>query len=78
MTVKQLKEKLHGLDDEMVVVIPTDMEVFDGYFYSPCVEESGPSTMGVNENLKTEEDMFILVPCGFFDEKHEKKVAELN
>lgn len=73
MTVKELKDKLEGLDDEIRVVIPQDSQLFDGFFYSPCVEESGKSEMGVNENLKTEETMFLLVPCGFFDKEHDER-----
>lgn len=76
MTVKDLKQLLSKAPDEMQVLMPMT-DIFDGYFKSPCVKESGVATLGVNENLKTEEDSFVIVPCGFFEE-HEGPSTELN
>ncbi len=80
MNIKQLKQLLEGLDDDMVVLIPTSHE-FDGIFYTPCSQDSGVSQMGTAINLEEEdikemellnkeipsEDTFLLIPCGFFD-----------
>jgi hypothetical protein len=82
MVVKELKRLLEGVPDEMKVIIPSSME-FDGVFYSPCVAESGVSAMGTDPNLEEEdiqemerlnkpipeEDSFLLIPCGFGEEK---------
>lgn len=82
MTVKELKSKLDGIDDNLLVLIPQSFE-FDGAFYSPCSEDSGVSTMGTDPHAteediaemkllgKTvpEEDVFLLIPCGFGEEK---------
>jgi hypothetical protein len=82
MTVKQLRKKLEGIDDNMKVLIPLTQE-FDGAFYSPCSVDSGVSAMGTGEYLSEEEakemellnkpipeeDSFLLIPCGFFEEK---------
>jgi len=76
MTVKDLRNMLEGVSDDMDVLIPMTGE-FDGYFKHPCIEESGVSELGVNENLGTTAESFILVPCGFFDENHDVS-PELN
>lgn len=82
MTVGRLKELLEGVDDEMQVLIPLTQE-FDGAFYSPCSKESGVLQIGPEDGLSQEEieemillgkplpeeDRFILIPCGFSDEK---------
>lgn len=80
MTVKELKQLLEGLDENMDVVIPLQpMEGFTGAFFSPCMQESGQIEMGI-EDLSEEdlaeyqllnkeiphEPSFALVPCGFF------------
>lgn len=93
MTVKDLKEKLQNLPDEMEVMIPLNAgDGFDGMFFSPCVEESGEGEMGLEdldeEDIKERELLnkppktetsFLLVPCGFFSEEpHEGPPAELN
>lgn len=60
MTVKDLKELLENVDDGMQVLTPLNAgEGFDGVFYSPCVEESGESELGIGEEAEslTEEDM---------------------
>ena len=78
MTVKELKNLLEDAPDEMMVIIPAG-EDFDGFFYSPCLEESGIAEMGVNENLKTTENAFALVRCGFLEGDHEgSRQKELN
>ncbi len=90
MKVKELKQLLEGVDDNMDVLIPTSQE-FDGVFAHPCLQESGVSKMGIAESIEelnepidevlmplvTEErEEFILVPCGFFD--HKDHSHELN
>lgn len=81
MKVGELRKKLEGVDDNMKVLIPFSHE-FDGAFYSPCSVDSGVSAMGI-ENLTEEdekemqllnkpipeEDAFLLIPCGFGEEK---------
>jgi hypothetical protein len=76
MKVKDLRRLLQEADREMDVLIPMT-HVFDGYWKYPCIEESGVAELGVNENLKTTEKSFVLVPCGFFDAEH-NPVTELN
>lgn len=84
MTVKDLRQLLEGVDDDMQVVIPLEpTEGFTGAFFSPCLHESGEIEMGT-EDLSEEdiaehellnkpvpaEPSFALVPCGFYEEKH--------
>lgn len=76
MTVKDLKKLLEDAEDDMLVLLPVDMGCFDGYFKCPCIEESGVAELEENENLGTTRKDFVLVPCGFFDEKHTE--PELN
>jgi hypothetical protein len=82
MTVKDLNEMLLGVDENMQVLIPINKE-FDGMFYSPCNIESGVNTVGTDNDLSEddvqemellgkelpEENVFMFVPCGFFEEK---------
>lgn len=89
MTVGELRKKLEGVDDNMKVLIPFSQE-FDGAFYSPCSVDSGVSAMGTDPDLTEEdikemellnkpipeEDTFLLIPCGFGEEKEHKH--ELN
>ena len=88
MTVKDLKKLLEGVSDDTKVLLPLSQE-FDGGFYYPCTAESGVSQMpssdlsekdiDIMDNLKLDipnEDFFILVPCGFFEEK--SHTHELN
>jgi len=90
MTVKDLKELLNGVDENMDVIVPLNAgDGFDGVFFSPCTEESGEGEMGL-EDLDEEEiaerkllnrppetaKSFILVPCGFFE--HKDVSHELN
>lgn len=84
MTVKELKSLLEKAPDDMQVLIPMNAgEGFDGYFFSPCVEESGEAGLGTEdideEEIKEmellnkplpQEKSFVLVPCGFYEEKH--------
>ena len=91
MTVKDLKELLAGMPDEMQVLCPLDAgDGFTGHFFSPCIEESGEAEFGLDD-LDDEDVMeqellgkpprteksFALVPCGFF-QQHEDPPAELN
>lgn len=83
MTVAELKKKLEGLDDNMEVLIPVSQE-FDGLFYSPCENESGVIWIPTDTTITAEDaqemellnkpvpekDVFVLMPCGFFDEKN--------
>lgn len=89
MTVKKLKEKLEGIDENMKVLIPFSPE-FDGAFYTPCSVDSGISAMGTDPHVEEEdidemkilnkpipeEEIFLLVPCGFYEEK--SHTHELN
>lgn len=91
MTVKDLKDKLSGMPDNMQILVPVNpMDGFDGQFFSPCVEETGEISMGMEDidedEMKerqllnkpvSEEKSFVLVPCGFYDKEHDQKV-ELN
>ena len=89
MTVAQLKKLLEGVDENVQVLIPVSHE-FDGAFYSTCSEDGGLSQMGTDPDL-TEEDIkemellnkpvpeepaFLLIPCGFGEEKEHRH--ELN
>lgn len=76
MTVKDLKEILKDAPDDLQVLIPMSGE-FDGYFKSPCSEETGISELGIDENSNETEPAFIIVPCGFFEE-HKGVPPELN
>lgn len=78
MKVKDLKKLLADADDEMLVLMPLSAE-FDGYFKSPCSEDSGVSTLGLSDvpGLE-EEDSFVIVPCGFFQQTEEAHNHELN
>lgn len=49
------------------VLVPTK-EIFDGYFFSPCMGESGINEAGINEDSTEARLDFLLVPHGFFDE----------
>lgn len=78
MTVKELKEMLSDLPDDMDVLIPMEpMEGFTGVWFSPCIEESSVVEMALDEYGDETEDSLALVPCGFFD-IHEGPPAELN
>lgn len=92
MKVKDLKQMLEGVDDEMEVLIPMDMNCFDGMFLHPCIEESGVADMG-DDYFEDEEELeeaillgkteniiksFLLVPCGFFDDDVDDFNPELN
>ena len=67
MTVKDLKQMLNDVNENMQVLIPVSGE-FDGFFVSPCESESGAVDMSLDENLLVKETSFVLVPCGFFEE----------
>jgi hypothetical protein len=90
MTVGELKILLEGVDDDTQVLVPMEpIEGFTGAFFSPCMEESKELEMGT-EDLDEEEinerellnkplehkPAFVLVPCGFFEEK--EHTHELN
>ena len=77
MTVKQLREKLEGVPDEMLVLIPVS-DHFDGFFYTPCTAESGVSEMEINENLGIADESFVLCRHGFIDDDPEEIQKELN
>jgi|GEM_PF-2423888 len=76
MKVKDLKQLLAEADDDLDVLIPMNGE-FDGMFKHPCVEESGVTELGLNEDSDETKPAFLLVPCGFFEE-HEGVPPELN
>ncbi len=81
MTVNDLRKLIEGADGDLQVLIPINQE-FDGAFYSPCIKESGITTMGLGdlseEDIKEmkllnkpipEEKSLLLVPCGFSEEQ---------
>lgn len=92
MTIKDLKEKLSGLPDEMEVMIPLNAgSGFDGMFFSPCMEESGEAGFGTEDLSEEEieeykllnkplpeEKSFVLVPCGFFEAHEELEQIQNN
>jgi hypothetical protein len=84
MTVGKLKELLDGMPDDMKVLIPANpMGEFDGILFSPCEEDSGVSEVGGDGSLDEEElerqdnlgilpveKVFLLLPCGYGEEKN--------
>lgn len=91
MTIKKLKELIADLPDDMKVLVPAQpTEGFTGHFFSPCEQDSGVIEMGGEAELTNEEaeawenkaleipmeKSFVLVPCGFYEEKDHKH--ELN
>lgn len=82
MTVGELKKILEGVNEDMQVLVPFTT-IFDGRFYSPCSIESGVAGLGTDmyineEDIKEmellnkpipQEDSFLIVPCGFTEEK---------
>lgn len=85
MTVRDLKLLLlkpEGVTmkqwNDTKVLIPMGEE-FDGYFQSPCCEESGAADFGIDEQGDETDLSFILVPCGFFEHEDENFISpELN
>lgn len=89
MIVDDLRKLLEGVDGKIQVIIPLTQE-FDGAFYTPCPVDSGLCAMGTDPNATEEdieelillnkpvpeEDAFLLIPCGFGEEKDHKH--ELN
>lgn len=69
MTVADLKQLLKNAHDDMEVLIPVSME-FDGRFVSPCIAESGIGELALDEDGDEKEKSFLIVPHGFFEEKH--------
>jgi len=78
MKVKDLKRLLNAVPptgmtyqewDDMDVLMPVSGE-FDGFFHSPCIEESGLGEMGIDEDSDETAPSFMIVPCGFFEELH--------
>lgn len=81
MNVGQLKQLLEGVDDDVEILIPFDASMFDGLFYSPCIDESGEGdsiTSDFNETGMASEKSFLLLPHGFFDEIVDEVDPELN
>jgi len=86
MKVWELKEMLfqipEGMDesewDEVEVMIPMGSE-FDGFFLSPCMEDSGYSEL-IPESDEDERPIstFVLVPCGYYELEEGRIPAELN
>ena len=81
MNVGQLKILLDGVADDVQVLIPLDTNCFDGFFYKPCIEESGEADTpidGFEDYDFMSEKSFLLVPRGFFDDVPEDTSHELN
>jgi hypothetical protein len=75
MTVGELKILLADVDDDIEVLIPHNAEEgFNGFFFSPCSEDSGlgdaitddPDDYDPLINPAPTEQSFFLVPCNFF------------
>jgi hypothetical protein len=78
MTVKDLKELLETLPDDMQVLVPIHpMESFTGEWFSPCIEESQVTEMGLDEEGDETEKSFTIVPCGYYN-VHEGPPVEMN
>lgn len=73
MTVGELKNMLRDKDDDLVVMIPFDEDIF----ISPCIEESGIDETMLNEDAELE-PTFVLVPCGFYCEMDEEIDPQMN
>jgi hypothetical protein len=77
MKVKDLKNLLMQVPkgmtikewNELDVLMPVSGE-FDGFFHSPCMEESGIGELGIDEDSDETQPSFMIVPCGFFQESH--------
>lgn len=69
MNVRDLKRILSGVDDELIVLIPMNGE-FDGHFVSPCLQETDIVQLGIKEDSEETAPAFVIVPCGFFQERH--------
>lgn len=65
MKIKELKEMIDGLDDEMEVMIPLPFKD-DTLLISPCMDESGQMELTMDNG--EEEMAFCLVCEGFFDD----------
>ncbi len=81
MNVGQLKILLEDVDDDVEILIPFDASMFNGLFYSPCIDESGEGdsvTSDFNETFMASERSFLLLPHGFFDDIPEDTSHELN
>lgn len=61
---------LLDVDDEMDILIPIGGE-FDGRFKTPCVYESGVSEIVDDTDQEQSIQVFVLVPCGFFEPDEE-------
>lgn len=76
MKVHELIKMLQKADPDMDILIPVSGE-FDGFFHSPCLEESGVAEMGLDEEGNERRESFMIVPCGFFQE-HDGPPVEMN
>lgn len=89
MLVGEMRKLIDGADDNMKILIPISNK-FDGCFYSPCNVDSGISQIGTDPEMGKEEieeavllnkpipeeDVLLLLPCGFDEESNHKH--ELN
>lgn len=72
MNVGELKELMKDAPDEMRVLLPADMDIFDGRFKEPCTCDSGVAQLGIMEGVDdVHSNDFLLVPHGFFEETTE-------
>lgn len=68
MTVKELKEKLANVPDEMQVMICKEDSNLGGFYYEPpCIHDSGVIDLGEPDESKGEVGeggkVFMLSPC---------------
>lgn len=92
MTVGELKILLEGVDDNTEILIPLNAgDGFDGMFFSPCIEDSGASDVGIDDLdeedeaemkllgiVDTSQPTFLLVPRGFFEEIEDEIDPQMN
>lgn len=74
MTVGELKKILEKIEDEIVVMIPLDEDMF----ITPCIEESGVEELLLDDEDNEPEPTFVLVPCGFYCEMEDEIDPQLN
>lgn len=51
---------LIGIDDEIEILIPVNSREWDGFLFSPCIEESGISKIADMENEVDEFGLMVI------------------
>ena len=63
--------------DEVDVMMPMGTEM-EGFFISPCIEDSGYSELTPDDDEDNHVCSFVLVPCGYFELEEGQVPPELN